>query len=211
LLQIDSVNVLQRAHYLPAWSRLGSYSTTLLDRMAYRDRELFEYWGHEASLIPIDMQPLFRWRMARAAAGEGTWGGITRFAREQRVVIDHVFAMLRDNGPATAGELAVEAKRAKENWGWNWSQEKTALEYLFWSGQVAASTRRNFERVYDITERVTPARVLPVPTPTEEDAHGERLLRSARACGVGTVGDLADYFRIRNQQARLRIPAPVAP
>ena len=205
LLQIDSVNVLQRAHYLPGWSRLGPYATTLLDRMAYKDRELFEYWGHEASLMPVDMQPLFRWRMARAAAGEGTWAGIARFAREHRTVVDHVYAMLRDAGPATAGELAVEAKRAKDNWGWNWTQEKTALEYLFWSGQVAASTRRNFERVYDITERVVPARVLDLPTPTVEDAHRELLLRAARACGVGTVGDLADYFRIRNPQARPRI------
>jgi uncharacterized protein YcaQ len=116
-----------------------------------------------------------------------------------------VFALLRDNGPATAGDLAAEAEHAKDNWGWNWSLEKTALEYLFWSGQVAASTRRNFERVYDLTERVIPAHVLARPTPTEEDAHRELLLRAARACGVGTVGDLADYFRIRNPQARPRI------
>jgi len=205
LLQIDSINVLQRAHYLPPWSRLGAYSTTLLDRMAYKDRELFEYWGHEASLMPVEMQPLFRWRMARAAAGEGTWGGIARIARDHRPVVDHVFVMLRDNGPATAGEIAVEAKRARDNWGWNWSLEKTALEYLFWSGRVAANTRRNFERVYDLTERVIPAHVLAQPTPKEEDAHRELLLRAARACGVGTVGDLADYFRIRNPQARPRI------
>lgn len=205
LLQIDSVNVLQRAHYLPGWSRLGAYSMPLLDRMAYKDRELFEYWGHEASLIPVEMQPLFRWRMERAAAGDGTWRGIARVAREHRAVVDRVFTTLRDNGPATAGELAVEAKRAKDNWGWNWSQEKTALEYLFWSGRVAASTRRNFERVYDVTERVIPAQVLAQPTPTEQDAHRELLLRAARACGVGTVGDLADYFRIRNPQARPRV------
>ena len=205
LLQIDSVNVLQRAHYLPGWSRLGAYSTASLDGLAYKNRELFEYWGHEASLIPVDMQPLFRWRMRRAAAGEGTWAGIARFAREHRAVVEHVYSMLRDNGPATAGELAAETKRTRDNWGWNWSEEKTALEYLFWSGRVSASTRRNFERVYDITERVLPARVLDQPTPSDDEAHRQLLLRAAGACGVGTVGDLADYFRIRNPQARPRI------
>ena len=205
LLQIDSVNVLQRAQYLPGWSRLGAYSTALLDRMAYKDRELFEYWGHEASLMPVEMQPLFRWRMQRAAAGDGTWGGIARLARDNATVVEQVYAMLRDQGPATAGELAAEAKRAKDNWGWNWTLEKTALEYLFWSGRVAARERRNFERVYDITERVLPEHILSVPTPSEEEAHRELLVRAARACGVGTAGDLADYFRIRTPQARPRI------
>ena len=205
LLQIDSVNVLQRAHYLPGWSRLGPYATRQLDRLAYKDRELFEYWGHEASLLPIDMQPLFRWRMRRAAAGEGTWKGVARIARDDPAFVEHVFAMVEERGPVTAGELAAEAKRTKDDWGWNWSREKMAIEFLFWAGRVAARERRNFERVYDVTERVIPTEVLARPTPTEEEAHRELLLRAARACGVGTVNDLADYFRIRNPQARPRI------
>ena len=205
LLQIDSVNVLQRAHYLPGWSRLGAYSTATLDAMAYRKRELFEYWGHEASLLPIDMQPLFRWRMRRAAAGEGTWKGVARIARDDPAFVQHVLAMVGERGPVTAGDLAAEAKRTKDEWGWNWSREKMAIEYLFWSGLVSTHERRNFERVYDLTERVIPGEVLARPTPSEEDAHRELLLLAARACGVGTVADLADYFRIRNPQARPRI------
>jgi len=205
LLQIDSVNVLQRAHYLPGWSRLGAYPTSALDAMAYRRRELFEYWGHEASLMPIDLHPFMRWRMHRAETGEGLWGGVARLAKEQPELVQHVLELVRERGPLTAGEIAKEERRSKVDWGWNWSQEKTALEYLFWSGRVATKERRNFERVYDVTERVLPADVLARPTPTEEEAHRELLLRAARACGVATVSDLADYFRLRNPQARPRV------
>ena len=205
LLQIDSVNVLQRAHYLPGWSRLGAYPTTALDAMAYRRRELFEYWGHEASLLPVELHPLMRWRMHRAETGEGMWGGVARLAKEQPALVEHVLELVRDRGPLTANEIALEERGAKEDWGWNWSQEKTALEYLFWSGQVAARERRNFQRVYDVTERVLPADVLALPTPTEEEAHRELLLRAAGACGVATVSDLADYFRLRTPQARPRV------
>jgi uncharacterized protein YcaQ len=205
LLQIDSVNVLQRAHYLPGWSRLGAYPTATLDAMAYRRRELFEYWGHEASLLPMELHPLMRWRMHRAAEGEGTWKGVARIARDEPAFVEHVFAMVDERGPVTAGQLAAEAKRTKDEWGWNWSREKRAIEFLFWSGRVTARERRNFERVYDLTERVIPADVLALPTPSEEDAHRELLVRAARACGVGTVSDLADYFRIRTPLARPRI------
>jgi uncharacterized protein YcaQ len=205
LIQIDSVNVLQRAHYLPAFSRLGGYSTSALDRMAYRDRELFEYWGHEASLIPTAMHPLFRWRMRRAEEKFETWGRMAQFAKEHPGYIDHILDVVRDAGPLTAGEIAAEDKRSKVDWGWNWSNEKTALEWLFWTGKVSAATRRNFERVYDVPERVIPRAVLEQPTPTEADAHRELLAIAADACGVGTVADLADYFRIRNPQARPRI------
>jgi len=205
LLQIDSVNVLARAHYLPGWSRVGAYPRMLLDRMAYRDRELFEYWGHEAALLPVGLHPLMRWRMRAAERGEGTWSGVARFAREQRALVEHVYAMVRDNGPLTAGELAAEEKRSADNWGWNWTREKTALEYLFWSGRVSTSERRNFERVYDVTERVVPRAVLDQPTPDEHEAHRQLLLLAARSHGVATVRDLADYFRLRVPQARPRV------
>ena len=205
LLQIDSVNVLQRAHYLPAFSRIGGYDTALVDRMAYRDRELFEYWGHEASLIPVELHPLLRWRMKRAEEKFETWGRMAQLAREQPGYVEHVLDLVRDAGPLTAGEIAAEEKRSKDNWGWNWSNEKLALEFLFWTGRVTTADRRNFERVYDVPERVIPAPVLARPTPTEEQAHRELLLRAAASCGVGTVGDLADYYRIRTPQARPRI------
>ncbi|HET6816163.1 MAG TPA: crosslink repair DNA glycosylase YcaQ family protein [Mycobacteriales bacterium] len=205
LLQIDSVNVLQRAHYLPAFSRVGGYRTDLLDRMAFRDRELFEYWGHEASLLPVALHPLLRWRMRRAEEQFETWGRMAQFAREQPGYIDHVLGLVRERGPLTAGELAVEEKRSKDDWGWNWSKEKLALEFLFWSGRITTAERRNFERVYDVPERVIPREILDLPTPTEEDAHRELLALAAVSCGVGTVGDLADYFRIRTPLARPRV------
>ncbi|HEX4655580.1 MAG TPA: crosslink repair DNA glycosylase YcaQ family protein [Mycobacteriales bacterium] len=205
LLQIDSVNVLQRAHYLPGWSRLGAYSTATLDAMAYRKRELFEYWGHEASLMPMELHPLMRWRMRRAEQKFETWGRLARLAQERPDYVEHVYETVRDHGSVTAGELAAEERRGTEHWGWNWTDAKVAIEFLFWAGRVATRERRNFERVYDLTERVIPATVLALPTPTEEEAHRQLLLRAARACGVGTVGDIADYFRIRNPQARPRI------
>src|SRR3954464_6123085 len=202
LVQIDSVNVLQRAQYLPVFSRIGAYPTTVLDRMAYRDRELFEYWGHEASLLPVEMHPFMRWRMRRAEEKFETWGRMAQLAREQPGYVEHVLDLVRHAGPLTAGEIAAEEKRSKDNWGWNWSNEKLALEFLFWTGRVTTADRRNFERVYDVPERVIPAQALDAPTPTEEEAHRELLLRAATSCGVGTVGDLADYYRIRTPQAR---------
>jgi uncharacterized protein YcaQ len=210
LVQMDSVNVLQRAHYLPGWSRLGAYPTEVLDAMAYRARELFEYWGHEASLLPVELHPLMRWRMRLAEQGIGTWRPVAAVARGNPDLVEHVLSLVRDKGPLTAGEIAREAKGSKTDWGWNWSQEKTVLEYLFWAGRVATSERRNFERRYDLTERVLPPQVLALATPTEEEAHRELMVRAAQACGVGTVGDLADYFRLRTPQARPRIDELVA-
>jgi uncharacterized protein len=205
LLQIDSVNVLQRAHYLPGWSRLGAYPTATLDAMAYRRRELFEYWGHEASLMPMALHPLMRWRMKRAEQKFETWGRLARLAQERPDYVEHVYDMVRDRGPITAGQLADEERRGTEHWGWNWTDAKVAVEFLFWAGRVSTRERRNFERLYDVTDRVISADVLALPTPTEEEAHRELLVRAAQACGVGTVGDLADYFRIRTPQARPRI------
>jgi uncharacterized protein YcaQ len=205
LIQIDSVNVLMRAHYLPGWSRLGAYSRAALDGMAYRDRELFEYWGHEAALLPVRLHPLMRWRMHRALEKLETWGRMARLAQEKPGLVEHVLDIVRSKGPVTAGEIAQEEKRSKDHWGWNWSDEKTALEFLFYTGQVTAADRRNFERVYDVTERVLPRAVLDLATPDEHEAHRELLLLAAGALGVATVSDLADYFRLRAPMARPRV------
>jgi uncharacterized protein YcaQ len=204
LVQIDSVNVLMRAHYLPGWSRLGDYDRSTLDAM-FRDRELFEYWGHEASLLPVALHPLMRWRMRRAEEKFETWGRMARLARERPGYLQHILERVREEAPVTAGELAAGEKGEIEDWGWNWTDAKTALEYLFWTGQVTTRERRNFERVYDLPDRVIPRAVLDLPTPTEEEAHRGLLLLAARSCGVGTAGDLADYFRIRTPLARPRL------
>ena len=201
-VQIDSVNVLARTHYLPAFSRLGAYPREMLEAAAWgRKPSLFEYWGHEASLLPIALQPLFRWRMERARAGE-TWSGLARFARERRDYIDQVLARIEREGPLVGGDFADGPRQA--GW-WSWSNGKAALEWLFWTGMVTTRTRRGFERVYDLTERVLPRAILEAPTPSEADAHRGLLNIAARALGVATEGDLRDYFRLPVAGTRSRI------
>ena len=203
LLQIDSVNVLERAHYLPAFSRLGPYDQALLDRASQRaPRRLFEYWGHEASLIPVDLQPLLRWRMDRAA--EEAWGGIRRIQSENPKLVARVLEQVRERGPVAASELIEERPRKAGPW-WEWSDVKKALEWLFWSGQVTAARRRRFERLYDVPERVLPRAVLKRPTPAPEDAQRELVRIASRCLGVASERDLRDYFRLPTAETKLRI------
>ena len=203
LLQIDSVNVFERAHHLPLFSRLGPYERELLPRAAYVHRDLFEYWGHEASLLPVAAHPLLRWRMARAAAGEEGWGRTVRVLKEHPGFVEHLLERIREEGPRTAGELH-EGERPAGPW-WDWSLTKVALEHLFWAGRVTTATRRGFERVYDVPERVLPPEVLAVPTPSREDAQRELVRIAARAHGVATEADLRDYFRLRLDEARIAV------
>jgi uncharacterized protein len=203
LLQIDSVNVFERAHYVPVFSRLGPYDRALVDRAAYRHRDLFEYWGHEASLLPVGTQPLLRWRMERAAALDEGWGRVQQIVRDEPGFVDHVLQRVADEGPVSAGELHVGA-RPGGPW-WDWSATKVALEHLFWSGRITTATRRGFERVYDLTERVLPAAVLAAPTPSREDAQRELVRLAARAHGVATEKDLRDYFRLRPDEAAVAV------
>ncbi|NMO57444.1 winged helix-turn-helix domain-containing protein [Actinoplanes sp. TBRC 11911] len=196
LIQMDSVNVLQRAHFMPLYSRLGPYPVDLLERAAYRKpRELFEFWGHEASLITTDLQPLFRWRMSRAA--DFAWGSMVRISREQPELIAWVLDEVRGRGPITAAEIEHDAPRRKDHWGWNWSVVKQALEWLFYTGQVTAAERTtSFARRYDVPERVLPSAVLNAPTPPFEDALRALVELSARALGVAAERELRDYFRL---------------
>jgi len=205
LLQVDSVNVLQRAHYLPLYSRLGPYRRELLDRAAdRRPRELFEYWGHEASLIPVALQPALRWRMA--AAHDSAWGGMRRIAVEQPELVSWVLAEVRAKGPLTAAEIEHDAPRETGNWGWNWSAVKRALEWLFWSGEVTAAGRNGaFARLYDVPERVLPAEVLATATPEPAEAYRRLVEVSAAALGVAAELELRDYFRLPVAAARTAI------
>ncbi|HEX7759397.1 MAG TPA: winged helix-turn-helix domain-containing protein [Caulobacteraceae bacterium] len=202
-IQIDSVNVVTRTHYLPAFSRLGAYPCELLETEAWGKKpSLFEYWGHEASLMPVAMQPLFRWRMDRARAGE-TWEGLAHFARERRDYIGNILSEIERRGPVTGADFA-EAGPRKSGW-WEWSNGKRALEWLFWSGLITTRTRRGFERVYDLTERVLPRAIAQAPTPDEPDAQRQLLMIAARAMGVATEGDLRDYFRLTLEDNRARL------
>jgi len=205
LLQIDSVNVLVRSQYLPAFSRLGAYPREALDRSAYsgRDRQLFEYWGHEASLIPVEQQPLFRWRMERARRGDGMWGGVTRFGRERELFCREVLEQVRERGPLGISDFTAGARR-KGGW-WGWSEGKVALEWLFWTGQLTTHSRRQFERVYDLPDRVLPAMVVEAPTPEVAEAQRQLLRIAIRALGVATERDLRDYFRLPVADAKARV------
>jgi uncharacterized protein YcaQ len=204
LLQIDSVNVLVRSHYLPVFARLGPYPRELLDRLAWGgpQRELFEYWGHEASLIPLWLQPHLRWRMARARTW--AWSRMVRIAEDNPGLVDKVRALVAEQGPIGAGE--VEADRStRPGTMWNWHDGKVALEWLFYCGELSTAARPNFERKYDLAERVIPAAALATPTPPAEEAQRELLRVAARSLGVATESDLRDYFRLRPADARPRL------
>ena len=203
LLQMDSIQVLVRAHYLPLFSRLGPYDRTILDRLAYEHRELFEYWGHEASLLPTRLHPLLRWRMERAP-----WAAMAKIQRERPGAVEEALSALDARGPLSASEV-FPGERGKGSW-WGWGTGKHVLEWLFYTGRLSTTERRRFERVYDRTERVLPPEVTSRPAPAPEDAKRELLRLSAQALGIATARDLADYYRIHKPTARALIEGMVA-
>ncbi|MBI2710726.1 MAG: YcaQ family DNA glycosylase [Actinobacteria bacterium] len=201
LIQIDSVNVLVRSQELPLFARLGPHPRDLLWRMA-ADVELFEFWCHEASLLPIEHHPLVRWRMAEAR--EHMWGAIRSIMRDHPGYVEAVRDEVRDRGPISAGELSDPG--TKLDTMWSWSRGKRALEYLFWTGEVSARRRpSDFARLYDLTERIIPAAVLARPTPTEHEARRSLLAMAARHLGVATARDLCDYHRLNVPRDRPRL------
>ncbi|MFI8980445.1 winged helix-turn-helix domain-containing protein [Ectopseudomonas khazarica] len=206
VLQIDSVNAVVRSHYLPAFSRLGHYQAEHLDELAWgraRRRRLFEYWGHEASLLPLELYPLLRWRMRRAAGGQGIYGQLAKFGVERRDVIDSVLQAVRERGALGAGSLSTRSEKAGP-W-WDWSAEKTALEWLFAAGEVTVAGRRGFERLYDLPERVIPGELLDQAELDEDEAQRRLLLRSADALGVASEKDLRDYYRLDAGDSKRRV------
>lgn len=215
VVQVDSVNVLVRSHYLPFFSRLGPYDRGLLDRA--RDqapRRVVEYWAHEASLIPPATWPLLGFRMRRAR--DEAWGGMRRVWREHPGLVEAVRAEVEAGGPLTSREvesaLAHDAPRARAEWGWNWSLVKHALEHLFWSGEISSAGRTTtFERRYAPLRRVLPGHLhQAVPGPEEREACRALVEIASRAHGVGTEQCLRDYFRLRPDQARPAIASLVA-
>jgi len=210
IAQIDSVNVVSRAHYLPLFSRLGDYDRTLLDRAAWGrrgERRLFEYWAHEASLLPLDLHPLLRWRMARADRGTSGWASIRSFATAHRPQALALLDRIRGEGPMAASDF--EEGKSRSGW-WEWGDSKRALEWLFRAGHLTTQTRRgSFERVYDLPERVLPSAILALPTPDDPEAHRALVARSARALGIATAIDLRDYFRLAPEETRTAIASLV--
>lgn len=202
LLQLDSVPVVIRTQYLPPFSRLGCYEPSLLDRIAYRDDEWFEAWAHEASLLPVEDEPLLRWQKRRAEQGE-TWTNLVELARSESAYVDEVLAQVKER-PLTAGELADPRRRSGEWWG-SRSLGSIALDWLFRVGAVGIRRRGNFVKEFDLLERIVPTEVLACPTPTAEEAQRELLVRSGAALGVGTATDLIDYYRLPVREGRARL------
>jgi uncharacterized protein len=203
VVQIDSVNVLSRSHYLPAFSRLGNYPRAALDDLTARRHAVFEYWAHEASFLPVRLQPYLRWRMA--AAEQHAWGNMVRLQRDRPGFVAEVLERVRTEGPLKAGDL-LEGRRERSGEMWDWHAGKVALEWLFFTGAVTATHRTtSFEKVYDLTDRVLPAAVLETPTPDPADAIRELVRTAARALGVATERDLRDYFRLKPVAARTAI------
>ena len=217
LLQLDSVNVFCRAHYMPAFSRLGPYPREVLDQMAAHGtsvagarrgagperRELMEYWAHEASLFPVALQPLMRWRMARWRTE--AWGGMRQIERDDPELIKEVLRLVTVQGPVRAADTGIKRPPRQPGEMWNWHDGKRALEYHFFAGNVSSSCRVNFERLYDLPERVLPASVIAAPTPADEDAQRELIRIAARALGVATEPDLGDYFRLPRAASKARV------
>jgi uncharacterized protein len=207
-IQLDAVNVLARAQFLVPFSRLGAYDPAVLRALSGPGGPWFEYWGHAASLLPVDVQPLFRWRMDRrrndlvdsavAHQRRRAWRA------EHAGYIASVLAEVTERGPLAASQLS-EPRRQAGQWWDRRSVGRRALELLFGDGVLAAWRSANFERIYDLTERVVPPEVLDRPTPGDDEAQRELVALAARAMGVATATDLADYFWLRPTAARLRV------
>lgn len=203
LLQIDSVSAVVRAHYMPLFSRLGAYPMALLDDAAGgRKRMLFEYWAHEASFLPLETWPLMQWRMRRAAQHDEMYSGLAKFGREHSSYIEEIFSQVVERGPIAASD--IEGQKGSGNW-WGWSEAKRSFEWLFWAGRLTTASRRSFERLYDLPERVLPTSIFTTAHPEPADAHRELLRISARALGIATSGDLRDYFRLSPADMKGRI------
>ncbi|MEJ7833879.1 MAG: crosslink repair DNA glycosylase YcaQ family protein [Nocardioides sp.] len=201
VLQVDSVNVLQRAHYMPLFSRMGGYDVDLLRRASSgrAQRRVVEYWAHVQAFMPVELWPVMHHRMEHFRDLRGKWWNVS-IDPELEV---NVLAGVRDRGPSTARDLDDGLPRAKEHWGWNWSETRKVLDFLYMSGALAIAGRNSqFEVRYDLPERVLPAEVLALPTPTPAEAHLELVRRAALSHGVATVRCLADYYRMRTDQVR---------
>jgi hypothetical protein len=194
-VQIDSVNVLVRSQELPLFARLGAHDRAAIP-LATERRAIFEYWGHAAAHLPIAAQPLFRWKMRDAKTGKSKHWGLSDFHAANRRFVADLLRRIREGGPVTANQLSTRSG-PKGSW-WDWDDAKFALEYLFLVGDVMTLGRgADFARIYDVAERVLPPHVRDAPTPSEAESRRELVMRAARAQGVATLADLADYFRQR--------------
>ena len=181
---------------LPIFSRLGNYDRSVLDKRTLEstNRHVFECWSHEASLVPMELHPLMRWRMDRARAGNGTYRSMNQFAKDQKSFLKKTLEHIRKNGPT--GASAIPGSGKGEGGWWGWSKGKMTMETLFDQGLVTTHRRDKFERIYDVPERVIPSEVLNTSTPSEAETFRHLISLSAQALGIATEFDLRDYFRL---------------
>ena len=206
VLQVDSVNVLARAHLLTLFARLGPYDPAAFDRFVVERRGAFEYWGHMASFNPIETWPLFRHRMA----GMRGWSAVERLQRERPGYVEAVLADVAANGPLTAADLKDPGETRAGSW-WDWRAGKLALEHLFARGEITVARRGpGFVRYYDLPQRVIPAGVLAADAPEAPEAHRGLIRRAIRSMGVATTLDLVDYYRIPIPAGRAAVAAAAA-
>ncbi len=202
VLQLDSIPVVIRTQYLPFHSRLGPYDAGLLDRVAYRDDEWFEAWAHEASLLPVASEPLFRWMKERVRSGH-TWKWLHQFSEREPAYVQSVLDEVRERGTVAPGELSDPRPVAKKSGGWgNRSHGALALDWLFRVGELGIRRRGNFEKHFSPLEDVVGEPVISTPTPTAADALRELTVQSVLSLGVGTAADVADYFRLPIREVR---------
>ena len=198
LLQIDSVNVFERSHYLPLYARLGAYDRALADRLTFAARGRYtEYWAHEAAFLPVTSWPLWRWRMQQYrdyfAGDADTW------AAANRPMLSWLLDELRSSGPLPASAIEHDANVRQGPW-WGWSDVKRGLEVLFRTGEVVSAGRTRFERTYGLPEQILPSEIVNADV-SRDDAHRALLAHAASAHGIGTASDLADYFRLKSAGA----------
>ncbi len=205
ILQLDYVNVLVPAHYFVLFSRLGPYDRSRLDELLYRRREFTEHWAHEASVVPMSTWPLLRHR--REDHRVRPWG-FEKFLEEFSEYVERVLAEVKSRGPLSADDLpepGAKARHMSDQWGWRLAQRRQVLEAHFGFGRLAAAYRKeNFQRVYDLAERIIPPDFYSREV-SRLESQRELLLQAARGHGVATAADLADYFRMSVKEARPRI------
>jgi uncharacterized protein len=210
VLQVDSVNVLARSEELPMFARLGPHPRNLVRDME-AEGELFEYWAHEASLLPIEHEPLFRWKKEQVRAGTyKVWSGMAKMRTEKPEFLARVLEEVTARGPIAASELSMRVGQVGDHWGWRWDDAKAGIETLFWGGELAGRRRPNFEREYEIPSQRFPAHILARPAPDEHTARLELLRIASRCIGIGTAKELADYHRLNIPAARPLIGELVA-
>jgi uncharacterized protein YcaQ len=209
VVQLDSIPIVIRTQYLTFHSRLGPYDPLLLDRVAYTDDAWFEAWSHEASLLPVASEPLFRWMRERAKRGQ-TWKSLHEVSVREPGYVQSILDEVRERGSVTGGELSDPRPLPGDGSGW-WHRSLgvMALDWLFRVGELGVRRRGNFEKVFSPMEAIIPADVLTLRTPSEDEALSELIVQSVQGLGVGTAEDIADYFRLPIRDIRAKLPEVV--